>query len=100
MGAGGGFDIKEASDLLSADLILFQCPPDLVIVDLLMPPFSGPETVVAALNSIRRARLEIPLVIVSGSDHAQKVADQFRLPLVHKDSLGGLADLARELTSL
>jgi CheY-like chemotaxis protein len=63
--ATGGFDVEEAADGLQALRHLDNRRPDLVVLDLRMPMFSGVEVRQdLAANIVTR---QIPVVVVSGS---------------------------------
>jgi DNA-binding response OmpR family regulator len=61
----GGYEVREAADGASALVLLEAEPPDLVVLDLLLPRVSGPlvHQEIAAMAHIRK----VPVVIVTGS---------------------------------
>ena len=62
----GGFNVVEASDSLTALHLLDQHPPDIVVLDLMLPTVSG--LVVQQEIAAHAHTRKIPIVIVTGSD--------------------------------
>ena len=61
-----GFTVEEAADGLAALNVIDSRPPDLVVLDLMLPTVSG--FVVQQDIAARSRTREIPVVIVTGSD--------------------------------
>jgi DNA-binding response OmpR family regulator len=61
-----GFDVVEAGDGLEALLRIDQSPPDLVILDLLLPGLSG--IVVQQEIAAQAMTQQIPIIVITGSD--------------------------------
>jgi len=61
----GGFDVIEAGDGLEALLRIDQSPPDLVVLDLMLPRLSG----IAVQQEIAAQAVtrQIPVVVITGS---------------------------------
>lgn len=62
----GGFQVQEAADGLEALHLIDLAPPDLVVLDLLLPTISG-HTVQQEIAAHAHTR-NIPIVVVTGSD--------------------------------
>ena len=60
-----GYDVVEAGDGLEALVRIDQGPPDLVVLDLLLPGLSG--VVVHQEISAQTGTREIPVVVITGS---------------------------------
>lgn len=67
-----GFTVEEASDGLVALSVIDNSPPDVVVLDLMLPMVSG--FVVQQDIAARTRTRAIPIIIVTGSD--DKVVDQ------------------------
>ena len=65
-----GFDISSNGDGEEALAMIEARPPDLIVLDLMLPGMSGIEL----CRSLRRARLAVPIVIVTGrSSEADRI---------------------------
>lgn len=60
-----GYDVREASDGLEALHKLDQSPPDLVVLDIMLPQISG--LIVRQEIAAHALTREIPVVIITGS---------------------------------
>lgn len=77
-----GFDVVEAGDGLDALRWIDHSPPDLVILDLLLPRVSG--LVVQQEISAQAVTRQIPIVVITGAavaDEAMDVACFLRKPV-------------------
>ena len=68
-----GYTTQTVSDGLQALRAIQQEPPALLLLDLHMPELDGE----ALLAKLRRAKIQIPIVLMSGDDEAQTVATKF-----------------------
>ena len=77
-----GFDVIEAGDGMEALRWIDHSPPDLVILDLLLPRLSG--LVVQQEIAAQAVTREIPIVVITGStipEHEMNVACFLRKPI-------------------
>lgn len=95
-----GHQVLEAGNGNEALAMVAQTPPDLIIMDVLMPEREGIETIA----SLRRAKSAIPILAVSGGGRTKmteflKIAERFgadaslRKPFDQKTLLGAVERL-------
>lgn len=74
-----GFDVQEAGDGLTALNSIEQNPPDLVVLDLMLPRLNG-HAVHQEIISHRHTR-DIPIVVVTGTRETLNVPCLLRKPV-------------------
>lgn len=98
-----GHQVREAANGNEALALVEKTPPDLIIMDVLMPEREGIETIA----SLRRAKSTIPILAVSGGGRTKMtefltVAEKFgadaslRKPFDQKTLLGAVESLLKK----
>jgi DNA-binding response OmpR family regulator len=87
-----GFEVVTASNGDEAFATAMAAPPDVLVLDIDMPGITGPEIV----RALRRNRLDIPTVLVSGSQSVDVLATSLGVPFLTKPcSMQALGALIR-----
>jgi two-component system, OmpR family, response regulator MprA len=72
--ADEGWEVREAADGLQALALLAEWPPDVILLDVMIPGMDARS--IRAEQRSRGLALEVPLVVMSASRHTSEIADE------------------------